>query len=181
MADNEKIEVEEAIVEEAVVDSSSGTVRELKEHFSDAVLDYQDALSEETVTVERSAIIAVLRFLKDESSTPFTRLCDLTAVDRLYLDEDVRFAVVYHLHSHLSNQRIRIKVPVPESDPVVGSAASVWPAADWMEREVYDLYGIEFEGHPDLRRLVMPDDFGAHPLRKDYPLHGNGERDNFAF
>lgn len=180
MAEKENTD-EEATEEVAVVDPCSETVRELREHFPDAVLEYHEALTEETVIVEGSAILAVLRFLKDESATPFTRLCDLTAVDRLYLDEDVRFVVVYHLHSHLSNQRIRIKVPVPESAPVVASVASVWPAADWLEREVYDLYGIEFEGHPDLRRLLMPDDFGAHPLRKDYPLHGKGERDNFAF
>ena len=74
-----------------------------------------------------------------------------------------------------------MKIPVPEADGHIATVVPLWPSANWLEREVYDMYGITFDGHPDLQRILMPDDYGSHPLRKDYPLHGKGKRDNFVF
>ncbi|MYJ00430.1 MAG: NADH-quinone oxidoreductase subunit C [Gemmatimonadetes bacterium] len=122
-----------------------------------------------------------MTFLRDDPELSFDYLVDVTAVDRLRLDEEIRFAVVYQLYSYKHNRRFSVSVPVSEADSRISSVVSVWPGANWLEREVYDMYGIVFEGHPDLRRILMPDDFGSFPLRKDYPLHGKGERDNFVF
>ncbi len=166
---------------EAPEATQSVTVQSLREHFPEAGIEFVCSRGEDTAVVRRDQLVSVLTFLRDSFPNRFDRLSDLTAVDYLYMDEDVRFAVVYHLHSLASGDRIRIKVPVPESDPCVASISAIWPAADWLEREVYDLYGIEFDAHPDLRRILMPDDFESFPLRKDYPLHGKGERDNFVF
>jgi NADH-quinone oxidoreductase subunit C len=94
-------------------------------------------------------------------------LIDLTAVD--YLPREPRFEVVYHLHSISINHRVRIKLLVPEGEPEVDSATDLWSSANWLEREVWDLYGIRFAGHPDLRRLLLYEQFEGHPLRKDYP------------
>ena len=94
-------------------------------------------------------------------------LTDLTVVDRL--GEQPRFEVVYHLYSVAKNHRVRLKVGVPEDAPVVASATALYASADWMEREAFDLYGIRFDGHPDLRRILLYDEFEGHPLRKDYP------------
>jgi NADH-quinone oxidoreductase subunit C len=95
--------------------------------------------------------------------------------------EDVpeRFAVVYQLTSLEHNARLRVKAYVPEEPCEIATATELWPAANWAEREVYDLYGIRFTGHPDLRRILMPENYQGHPLRKDYPLKGRGERDHF--
>ncbi len=93
-------------------------------------------------------------------------LTDLTAVD--YLERDPRFEVVYHLYSVSRNRRLRVKARVPEGTAEIDTLVEVWPSANWMEREVFDLYGIRFRGHPDLRRILLYDDFEGHPLRKDY-------------
>lgn len=153
----------------------------IRERYPDAVLDVRQALGEETIVIRRENTLPVLTLLRDEPTLRFNYLVDVTAVDQLYLDADVRFVVVYHLYSHPHNRRLRVKVPVPEGDCHLASVVPLWPAANWLEREVYDLYGITFDGHPDLRRILMPDDYGSYPLRKDYPLHGKGERDNFVF
>jgi NADH-quinone oxidoreductase subunit C len=120
----------------------------------------------------------VLTFLRDRCG--FDLLVDLTCVDYLnYRDAEDRFGMVYQLANTETNDRIALRAFVNEPDPTVPSAVSVWPGADWMEREVWDMFGIRFEGHPDLRRILMPEEFTAHPLRKDYPMQGRGERHNF--
>ncbi len=106
-------------------------------------------------------------------------LTDLTAVDYLRLDAFERFAVVYQLTSILTNRRLRVKAFVSEARAEIDSAVPLWKNADWLEREVWDLYGVRFTGHPDLRRILCPDDYTGHPLRKDYPLKGRGERSAF--
>tara|TARA_B100000315_G_C14391722_1_gene502300 strand:- start:174 stop:719 length:546 start_codon:yes stop_codon:yes gene_type:complete len=181
MAEDKTTEAEDQTEGEQHRDTDSKVVQDMKEKFPEALLGTMVAHGEETVLIDRAHIYAILDYLRNDDSHQYNYLSDLSAVDRLYLDDDVRFAVVYHLYSHQSGQRLRIKVPVPESDAHLASASAIWPAANWLEREVYDMYGITFDNHPDLRRLLMPDDFNAHPLRKDYPLHGKGERDNFVF
>lgn len=153
----------------------------IRAEFGDGSVRAGNAVGCESVIAERDSILPFMKFLRDDPELSFDYLVDVTAVDRLKLDEAIRFAVVYQLYSYRHNRRFSVSVPVPEADPRIASVVSVWPGANWLEREVYDMYGIEFEGHPDLRRILMPDDFGSYPLRKDYPLHGKGERDNFVF
>jgi NADH-quinone oxidoreductase subunit C len=116
-------------------------------------------------------IVELMRQLKEDSELQMNFLVDLTAVD--YLGRDPRFEVVYHLRSMATGARLRVKAPLadPEdgSNPVIDSVVSLWAGADWFEREVWDLYGIKFRGHPDLRRILMYEEFIGHPLRKDYP------------
>ena len=111
---------------------------------------------------------------QDDAELRFDMLSDLTAVDYLKFpgrEDGPRFEVVYHLYSLPHNHRVRLKVRLDEDDPVVTSAVSVWPIADWLEREVWDMFGVRFAGHPDLRRLLMYEEFVGHPLRKDYPIN----------
>jgi NADH-quinone oxidoreductase subunit C len=111
----------------------------------------------------------------------FDLLTDITAIDYLnYPDAKDRFGLIYLLTNTATGDRVVVKTFLNEPDLTVPSAFPLWRGADWMEREVYDMYGIEFEGHPDLRRILMPEGFVGHPLRKDYPLRGYGERHNFA-
>lgn len=128
--------------------------------------------------VPLAQLSAALECLKNECG--FDMLIDITAVDYLhYPDARDRFGLVYVLLNIKSGERIVVKTHLNEPDLVAPSAFPLWKGADWMEREVFDMYGIVFEGHPDLRRILMPDGFTAHPLRKDYPLRGKGERHNF--
>jgi NADH-quinone oxidoreductase subunit C len=120
-----------------------------------------------TASIDRARVAEVLAFLRDDPDCAFEMLTDLTAVD--LLGEAPRFEVVYHLYSVAKNHRLRLKARVPEEDPELASACSLYPSANWMEREVFDLYGIRFDGHPDLRRILLYDEFEGHPLRKDYP------------
>jgi len=109
----------------------------------------------------------VLALLRDERELAFDMLTDVTAVD--LLPQTPRFEMVYHLYSTVRNHRVRIKARVPEEDARIASAVPLYASADWMEREVWDMYGIRFAGHPDLRRLLLYEEFEGHPLRKDYP------------
>jgi len=110
----------------------------------------------------------------------FDLLVDVTCVDYLdYRGAKHRYGLVYLLASTVTNQRLTVRLFADDPDPAVPSVTPIWRAADWLEREVWDLFGVRFDGHPDLRRLVMPEAFTAHPLRKDYPLQGRGERHNF--
>lgn len=130
-----------------------------------------------TVTVDR--VYAALESLKDHGG--FDLLVDITAVDYLhYPDAKDRYAVVYCLNNTTTGERVVVKTFVNDPDPTVPSAYPLWRGADWMEREVFDMYGITFAEHPDLRRILMPDGFVGYPLRKDYPLRGYGERHNFT-
>jgi NADH-quinone oxidoreductase subunit C len=130
------------------------------------------------VMVAPAEVFATLRCLKQECG--FDMLIDLTAVDYLHYPEARdRFGLVYALLDMNTGVRIYVKTFLNEPNLEVPSVFSLWKGADWMEREVYDMYGIVFTGHPDLRRILMPEEFTAYPLRKDYPLRGRGERHNF--
>lgn len=159
----------------------SEAVRQVREQAPDALIDVCEAFGIQTLTVKSERLHAVMTALKTAPDQLYTYLVDLTAVDRLNLNESIRFVVVYQLYSYKFNRRLCVKTLVPNDTATVPSVVSIWPSANWMEREVYDLFGVVFDNHPDLRRLVMPDDFGSYPLRKDYPLHGKGERDSFVF
>jgi NADH-quinone oxidoreductase subunit C len=125
-----------------------------------------------------AAIYCVLKMLKEELG--FDLLVDVTCVDYLhYRDAKDRFGLVYQLANAETNERITVRTFVNDPEPTVPTVVTLWEGANWLEREVWDLFGIRFEGHPDLRRIVLPDEFNAHPLRKDYPLQGLGERHNF--
>lgn len=150
--------------------SEHAAVGKLKEKFSATVLGVAEFREETTVTVKKEDIVAISTFLKEELGYNF--LCDLCGVD--YLGEAPRFMVVYNLYNIATKDRLRVKVPVEESDPRVDSVIGVWGTANWHERECWDLMGISFNNHPDLRRILMPADWEGHPLRKDYPLQGPG-------
>jgi NADH-quinone oxidoreductase subunit C len=146
----------------------------LTDRFGAAVLATDDYLGDHAAVVERGALAAVLAFCRDDPALRFDMLMDLTAVDYLRYpgrESETRFEVVYHLYSVPENHRVRIKTPVEEDDPVVPSAVGLWRIADWYEREVWDMFGIRFEGHPDLRRLLLYEEFVGHPLRKDYAMN----------
>jgi NADH-quinone oxidoreductase subunit C len=148
-------------------DCGSPVLRRLLAALPDAVEETHARLGDATARVAASSLLEVLRLLRDDPELEFEMLTDLTAVD--YLGEIPRFEVVYHFYSVAKNHRLRIKVRVSEQAPEVDSATSLWPSANWMEREVWDMYGIRFAGHPDLRRLLLYEEFEGHPLRKDYP------------
>jgi len=156
----------------------------LRGRFESEILDVIDAHGQTTVVCDKQRIQDILSFLKQEPDLKFDRLSDVTAVD--YQEHphrdpnDPRFDVVYSLYSHPHNQRLRVRAQVEEEDARIASATSVWRGAEWPEREAFDMFGIRFDGHPDLRRILMPHNFEYHPLRKDYPLRGKGERDIIA-
>jgi NADH-quinone oxidoreductase subunit C len=130
------------------------------------------------VIVAPERLLPCLQCLKDRCG--FDMLADLTAVDYLsYPDARDRFGVIYLLLNTSTGERVVVKTHVNDPDPTLPSAVPLWEGANWMEREVYDMYGIVFEGHPDLRRILMPEEFVSFPLRKDYPRRGHGERHNF--
>jgi NADH-quinone oxidoreductase subunit C len=148
--------------------SNHPLVKKLKAQFGASVGEALEFISQVSVRVDREAIVAVCQFLKEDGESSFDYLSDLTCVH--YPERGARpFEVVYNLFSIDLNQRVRLKV---ETDDSVGvaSVTGVWPAANWLEREVYDLFGVPFSGHPDLRRLLLPPDWDGHPMRKDYPL-----------
>ena len=143
-------------------------VKKLRAKFKEAVIEATEFLGQLTIRIEPSKIVEVCDALKLDRETPFNYLSDLTAVH--YPDRtDAPFDVVYNLYSIPANERVRLKVAVTDTDGVA-SVISVWPSADWPEREVYDLFGVRFRNHPDLRRILLPPDWEGHPLRKDYPL-----------
>jgi NADH-quinone oxidoreductase subunit C len=143
----------------------------LRERFPEAIVDVREHLGEVSALVKPGLIVEVARFLRDEPRFRFNLLSDLCGVDH-GIDAEPRFEVNYHLYSIPNNTRLRLKVRAAEEDPTVPSVTSVWPTADWHERETFDFFGIVFEGHPDLRRILMPEEFQWHPLRKDYPVRG---------
>ena len=136
---------------------------------SGSLLDMQYSFGELTITVKRESIVDTLRFLRDDSQTLFWNIVDICGVD--FPERQERFEVVYHLLSPRLNARIRVKVSTDEETPIA-SVTGVYPGADWFEREAWDMYGILFTGHPDLRRLLTDYGFEGHPLRKDFPLTG---------
>jgi NADH-quinone oxidoreductase subunit C len=157
----------------------SKIIEKLMAAMPDAVARTGSFAEQHWVETDRGNLVALLRLLRDDPEFSFDCLLDLTAVDWLNQGMPERFCVVYTLLSFRDNAYFRVTTWVPEEDPVVDSVSGLWKSAPWAEREVYDLYGIEFEGHPDLKRLMLPEYYTGHPLRKDYPLTGAGERDHF--
>ena len=125
---------------------------------------------EVTIVIDRSAIRETCAMLRDNAECPFNFLSDVTCVD--WFPSEPRFEVIYHLLSIPNKERVRLKVKLEGNSPVVDSVFPVWPSANFFEREVFDLFGIRFSGHPYLRRIQMPEDWEGHPLRKDYPVEG---------
>lgn len=148
----------------------SPVVHKLKEWDGQAVSEVLEFRGEITVVVPREHLKHIADYLATEPSLRFSFLSDITPVDRFPLEP--RFEINYHLVSIDRRDRLRLKVKLAGNDPALPSVTGVWPTANWHEREAYDLFGIRFEGHPDLRRILMPDDWEGYPLRKDYPTEG---------
>ncbi len=143
----------------------------LKERFPEEVLQIKEFRGQVSVVVKKDRILEIMKFLKETPELDFDFLKDLCGVDYLG-KKSVRFEVVYTLYSMRHKHMIRIKAEVPEDECEIDSVVSIWRGADWHERECYDLFGIKFRGHPDLRRILLPEDWEGHPLRKDYPVQG---------
>ena len=143
----------------------------LRERFGGAISDVREALGEVTAYVDPASIVDVCRFLRDDPRFEFNLLSDLCGVD-LGIDQEPRFEVVYHLYSIPKGHRLRLKVQLPADDPEVATVTGVWKTANWHERETFDMFGIEFSGHPNLERILMWDGFNGFPLRKDFPIRG---------
>ena len=135
-----------------------------------AVVGVKFDRDEMSIYVERSCIRDACVLLRDDADCTFNFLADITCVD--WFPSEPRFEVVYHLLSMAKKERVRLKVRLDGSSPALDSVTQVWPAANYFEREVFDLFGVRFAGHPYLRRLLMPEDWEGHPLRKDYPVEG---------
>jgi NADH-quinone oxidoreductase subunit C len=144
-------------------------VKRLKEKFPDSILEVSTFRGEVTVTVPRRQIFEICKFLHSDPDLQYHLLTDLCGLD--FFPQTPRFGVAYHLCSLKSNQRLRVKTRVGELE-LIPSVESIWKVADWYEREAYDLFGILFENHPDLRRILLWDGYEGHPLRKDYPVEG---------
>jgi NADH-quinone oxidoreductase subunit C len=145
----------------------------LRARLDSAVVETHAQHGDHTAVIDRSALPAALTLCRDDADLAFDVLMDLTAVDYQKYpgrEDGPRFEVVYHLYSLHWNHRLRIKVRVDEDDAVVPTVVPLWPIANWFEREVWDMFGVRFEGHPDPRRLLMYEEFVGHPLRKDYPI-----------
>jgi len=151
-------------------------LQRVQERFAQEVIETHALRGDETVIIRPKALRDVAKFLKDTPELDFNVLMDLTAVDYLFfaggrIQKEFRFEVVTHFYSIKHNHRLRIKVPVAEEDPEVDTLCDLWPSANWYEREVWDMFGIRFKGHPNLKRILMYDEFQGHALRKDYAFN----------
>jgi len=145
-------------------------LQKLREFAPEAIQAIQDFRGELTISIDARDLRRICEFLREATSLSFRFLSDLTAVD--HYPNEPRFEMVYHLFSIENSSRLSLKTQVGGTDPKVDSLVPVWPSANAFEREVFDLFGIRFEGHPDLRRILLPEDWEGHPLRKDYPTEG---------
>lgn len=143
----------------------------LRTKFAETIVEITEAIGEITVVAKREGLIELLTYLRDEPKLRFNYLSDIGGVD---LGEFAapRFVVAYQLYSLEYHHRLRIKVFLDEEDASLSSVCSIWKTANWLEREIYDMFGVNFENHPDLRRILMPADYEGYPLRKDFPLKG---------
>lgn len=141
-------------------------IQSIRNKAAKEIIGFHSYLGDDTILVKRESVHSILKMLRDDFG--FNMLSDLSAVD--YLGQEPRFEVVYHLNSLEKNIRIRVKTPVRENEEV-DTVSNLWPIADWLEREVWDMFGIRFKNHPNLKRLLMYDEFEGHPLRKDYPIN----------
>ena len=152
-------------------------IERLRGALPEAILRTSEFRGVASIYVAPEAIVEAAAFLRDDAELSYNFLENLCGVD--YLGRDPRFEVVYHLLSHANHHRVCLKVGLPESNPAVPTLTGLWATANWQERETYDLLGITFTGHPSLQRILMPDDWEGHPLRKDVPL--GGEEVAFTF
>lgn len=143
----------------------------IKEKFPDEVLELKEFRGQVSVTLKKARIVDICRFLHDDPDLFLDYLVDLCGVDYQGKKEN-RFEVVYHLYSIKHRHAVRLKAEVAAERPSIDSVITVWRGVDWHEREAFDMFGIVFNGHPDLRRILMPEDWEGHPLRKDYPVKG---------
>ncbi len=144
-------------------------IDKIKEKFGDAIVDSHSFRGDDTIVVKKESLKEICTFLKEDKDCVFDYLLDVCGAD--YMPREPRFEVVYHMHSISKKHRMRVKTQVADGEKV-DSVTSIWGTADWTERETYDMYGIEFEGHPNMKRIYMDDDWKGHPLRKDYPERG---------
>jgi NADH-quinone oxidoreductase subunit C len=170
------IEREQAIVEQAAEEPlkdqvGSPLISALRETHADAIAEVIQAFGEITIVVPRERVVELCEYLKTAPQFGFNMLADICGVDR-GPEEDPRFEVNYHLFSTTKFHRLRLKVVLSEEDASVPTVTGVWRTANWHERETFDMFGVRFEGHPDLRRILLPDDWQGHALRKDFPLRG---------
>jgi len=150
------------------MNEESYTLGRIREEFSDSLLNAHSDLGEDTAVISKDKIVELAKFLKEDPDLKFEYLIDITAVD--LWKSKTRFQVVYHFYSREKGFRLRVKTPVAEPDPEIDTLSGLWPVADWLEREVWDMFGIRFKGHPNLSRILMYPEFEGHPLRKDYPI-----------
>ncbi len=146
----------------------------IKERYPDQIVEIVTCRGQAAVILQKDKILEICRWLHDDPALQFNHLADLCGVDYLG-KKDVRFEVVYNLYSIPNKKRIRLRAEVPEDDCQIDSVTPIWIGANWHERECFDLLGIRFKGHPDMRRILLPEDWEGHPLRKDYPLDGGGK------
>lgn len=149
---------------------ASPQLQQIQDRLGAKVLRASEPQGDDIVVLDRAGLRDSFRLLKEDSELSFNFLSDITAVD-YWQKQEPRFEVVYQLVSHKNRRRLRVRVGVPEADPVVDSLTPLWRGANFLEREVWDLYGIRFSDHPDLRRILLYDEFTGHPLRKDYPVN----------
>ena len=142
----------------------------LKEQFAEVDFEINEFRDELTISFPSNKILEVCKFLKTDSELEYILCEDITAID--WAKRKDRFTIVYNIYSLKNNSRLRLKANIEGSESKIDTVSSVWEAANWHERETFDMYGIEFIGHPDLRRMYLPEDFEYHPLRKDFPLMG---------
>ena len=150
--------------------SSNPAVEVLRAWSANAIEEVIEFRGETTLVVPRKVLVAVAERCKNDEKLQFNLLTDATCVDRFPLEP--RFELQYHLVSIPKKNKLRLRVRVSGDDPVVDSLVPVWPGANWLEREIFDLMGIRFAGHPDLRRILLPEDWEGHPLRRDFPVEG---------
>lgn len=153
------------------MESSTAIIDKVKEKFGDMVLDHHHFRDDQTLLVKKECMVELAQFLREDPSLQFNFLMDVSAVDYLKKNKPYRFEVVYHFFSLKHNHRVRIKIPVTQDDCVVDSLVAQWRTANWLEREVWDMFGIKFNGHPNLKRILLYEEFKGHPLRKDYPVN----------
>jgi len=159
--------------------SNQFVLKKLSDRFGEKISDLSEPYGLLTFETTAEEIINILSFLKEDAELKFIFLTDITAVH--YPGQDLAIAVVYHIHSFVNNVRVRIKVFVSETNPVIPTATTLWEGANWMERETYDFFGVQFLGHPNLVRILNVDDMTAFPMRKEFPLEDPNRVDKKDF
>jgi NADH-quinone oxidoreductase subunit C len=150
--------------------TNNEVVQKVKERFPESILEVYEFRGDCTLVIRKDDIVRVAEFIKEDPDLAFDLIVDLCGVD-MYRPEK-RFEVVYNIYSIKNKRYLRLKVRVEEDHPVVPTVTGVWAGANWHERETFDMFGVKFEGHPDLRRMYLPEEFEYYPLRKDFPLMG---------